>query len=154
MKNKKDRKYQMPSFLNRFKPVNQQVYERWLSRKARTHFNRDKRRSRLIYPTCQEYKRAIHKAVYDSNGRDAYAGKEMRWDLISTFNDTAAQLANREYVAGFADLPSVDHDTDAKGQSSFKICAWKVNNAKNDLTLDEFYKLCKDIIRFYGKSKN
>ena len=39
----------------------------------------------------------------------------------------------RAYKAMFAYLPTVDHIHDGKGDPEFKICPWKVNDAKNDL---------------------
>jgi len=137
---KKDRKYQRPDFLDKL--IDQQIYEKWLNRKARGHFNRDKKHD-SIQSTCQEYKKAIHEAVYDSNGLDAYTGKDMKWELLATFDRVR-----------IADLPTVDHVRDAKKQPSFKICSWRVNDAKSDLTLDEFVSLCGVIIKFYEKSKN
>jgi len=43
-------------------------------------------------------------------------------------------------------LPSVDHIGDGKGPADFKICAWRTNDAKNDLSYDEFLELCRKVI--------
>lgn len=42
----------------------------------------------------------------------------------------------------------MDHVDDGKGEPNFKICAWRINDSKHDLTLDEFIEVCKDMLSF------
>ena len=49
-------------------------------------------------------------------------------------------------------LPSVDHVGDGKGAANFKICAWRTNDAKNDLSYEEFLELCRKVIAAANKA--
>lgn len=138
------KKYQRPNFLA--DSITQQDYEKWLHRKASTHIRRDKQHGNQA--TRQDYKEAIHKAVCESKSFDAYTGKPMEWNLIKTYDNAKSKQEGRLYKAKFADLPTIDHVDDRKGRPNFKICSWRVNDAKNDLTLKEFVKLCKSIVEF------
>lgn len=89
---------------------------------------------------------AIHAAVADSGGVDAYTGHPLRWDLISTYDNEQSKAGKRAYKKAFGDLPSVDHVGDGLGAPDFAICAWRTNDAKNDLPFDEFVTLCRAVI--------
>lgn len=141
----KQRKYQKPSFLPEY--VSQADYEKWLYGKASAHLRRDKKRGNRI-STAEEYRIEIHRAVDECHGHDAYTGKPLRWDLLHTYDNEESKKHGRKYKARFADLPTVDHLDDGKGKPSFKICSWKVNDAKNDLTLEEFIELCQSVLSF------
>jgi hypothetical protein len=43
-------------------------------------------------------------------------------------------------------LPTVDHEDDGLGEPQFRICGWAVNDAKNDLSLEDFVQLCKKVL--------
>jgi hypothetical protein len=47
------------------------------------------------------------------------------------------------------DLPTVDHVGIGLDKADFKICAWRVNDAKNDLGLDEFLELCSQVLEHH-----
>lgn len=140
------RKYEQPGFLEGV--VSQEAYERWLSRKSAAHRRRDLRRGNKT-ATNQEYKAGIHHAVEHSGGCDAYTGQRLRWDLISKYDNAASKLGKRHYKAGFALLPSVDHVGDGLGEANFKICAWRTNDAKNDLTYLDFIDLCRLVVQHH-----
>ena len=53
---------------------------------------------------------------------------------------------NGVYKAGFAMLPTVDHVARPDGRWDFVICAWRTNDAKNDLSHYEFIDLCRRVI--------
>jgi len=57
----------------------------------------------------------------------------------------------RTYKAGFALLPTVDHVGDGLGEADFKICAWRTNDAKSDLTHDEFVALCRRVVKHFDR---
>ncbi len=84
----------------------------------------------------------------DPKGIDAYTGKKLRWDLISKYDNDQSKAKGREYKKEFGDLPTVDHVDDGSGSPQFNICSWRVNDAKNDLTLDEFLVLCREVLEF------
>jgi len=133
------RKYPLPPFLEGM--ISSPDYEKWLSRKAQSHRKRDKANGNSI-ATNEEYKIAIHKAVIASKGKDTYTGEQLDWSLLSKYNNEESKKLGRVYKQQFALLPSVDHVGDRLGPANFKICSWRTNDAKNDLTLNEFVILC------------
>ncbi len=137
------RKYRLPAFLA--ETVSQERYERWICHKARTHVRRDRKRGNTAV-TNEEYNLAIHRAVIESEGRDFYTGEMLNWSLISTYENAQSKTDGRRYKATFALLPTVDHVHDGLGPADFKICSWRVNDAKHDLPLSEFLELCEKVI--------
>lgn len=142
------RKYQLPYFLAQ--TVDQAGYERWLHRKAVAHVRRDRNRGNNT-ATNEKYKIAIHRAVCASEGRDAYTNEELDWSLLSQYDNELSQKNGKRYKKWFAMLPSVDHVGDGKGTANFKICAWRTNDAKNDLSYEEFLDLCWKVIAAVNK---
>jgi len=143
------KKRSLPPFLEgRVEP---QVYERWLQRKAAAHAKRDQKRWK-DWKSGADYRDAIHKAVLDSGGKDAYTGEELDWNLISTYNNAASEAGRHTYKAGFALLPTVDHIHAANPNAEFCICAWRTNDAKNDLSHLSFIELCERVLRHNGFS--
>lgn len=138
------KKYEIPAFL--VGTVAQDQYERWLRRKAVAHVRRDRRRGNPA-ATNAEYKVEIHRAVIESEGRDCYTGEQLNWSLISTYENERSKAEGRRYKATFALLPTVDHVADGLGPAEFKICSWRTNDAKHDLSLPEFISLCEKVLR-------
>jgi hypothetical protein len=138
------RKYQLPD--NMFNLVDQSIYERWLHRKAMAHVKRDRARGNTNV-TNEKYKIAIHQAVCESNGKDAYTNEDLDWSLLSQYDNEQSKIHGKHYKKQFALLPSVDHVNDGTGAADFKICSWRTNDAKNDLRLDEFIELCKKVVK-------
>lgn len=138
------RKYQLPE--NMFGLVDQDIYERWLHRKALSHVKRDRARGNTS-ATNEKYKIAIHQAVCESNGKDAYTNEGLDWSLLSQYDNEQSKKHGRHYKKQFALLPSVDHVGDGTGTANFKICSWRTNDAKNDLSLNEFIELCKKVVK-------
>ena len=138
-----NRKYQRPNFLDEI--ITQEAYEKWLHRKALTHVKRDRNRGNNS-AIVEEYKIAIHNAVIECNGFDSYTNEKLDWTLISTYNNKESKQYGRIYKKKFALLPSVDHVDDGLGSPKFKICSWRTNDAKNDLSLEEFVELCKKVV--------
>ena len=144
------RKYQLTDTMSKL--IEQSDYEYWLYRKASTHVRRDRARGNTT-ATNQEYRLAIHKAVCESNGKDAYTNEGLDWALISTYNNEQSKKHGRDYKKKFALLPTVDHVGDGKSAADFKICSWRTNDAKNDLSLCEFIALCKKVVDYNGNAK-
>ena len=136
------RKYELPEFLKGV--VSQAKYERWLHRKAVAHARRDRRRGNEAAAN-EKYKLAIHGAVKESQGMDAYTGEALDWSLISKYDNVDARSGRREYKKRFALLPTVDHKATEK-DADFAICGWRTNDAKNDLPYEEFLDLCKKVV--------
>lgn len=141
------KKYALPSFLSGV--VSQDVYERWLRRKAQAHVRRDRRRGNAT-AVGESYREAIHLAVVESAGRDAYTGETLDWKLISQYDNDESKENGRHYKRGFAFLPTVDHVGDGMGAANFKICGWRTNDAKNDLELSEFLLVCESVLKHHG----
>jgi len=76
------KKYQLPTFLEGV--ITQAHYERWLHRKAMAHIKRDRKRRDNKEATNEEYKFAIHRAVEESLGKDAYTDEPL--DLTGLFS--------------------------------------------------------------------
>ncbi len=136
-------KHSLPPFLDGV--VSPETYERWLKRKAAAHVRRDRRRGH----TCSgaEYREAIHAAVVISDGKDSYTGESLDWHLISTYRNEDSKSGRHAYKAGFALLPTVDHVAADATEASFKICSWRTNDAKNDMSIDAFQELCIKVLK-------
>ena len=137
------RLFELPQFLDGV--VSREAYVRWLQRKAAAHVKRDRKRGN-VSASVSEYKRAINNAVCASQGRDAYTGEQLDWHLISTYRNDESKQGGRVYKASFALLPTVDHIGDGTGLADFKICGWRTNDAKGDLTQEEFIALCERVL--------
>lgn len=136
-------KYPFPPFLQDV--VTPEAYARWLQRKAMAHVKRDRNRGNVT-ATNESYKLAIHSAVLKSAGRDAYTDEALRWDLVSKYDNAESKADGRNYKATFCLLPTVDHVDEGLGPGDFVICAWRTNDAKNDLTFDDWLALCRRVI--------
>lgn len=136
-------KYSLPAFLQ--DRCSDEVYQRWLGRKAKTHVKRDRARQNWT-ATPEEYKIAIHKAVVNSGGLDQYTGESLDWNLISTYDNEKSKQERRAYKRKFANLPTVDHVGDGTGPADFVICGWRTNDCKNDLSLAEFIEFCRAVL--------
>jgi hypothetical protein len=141
------KKYQLPSFLSG--QVTQEIYERWLRHKAQAHVKRDRRRGNIT-ANGDAYRFAIHSAVLECDGHDTYTGEELKWSLISQYNNDEAKQQRRDYKRRFALLPTVDHVGNGMGTADFKICGWRTNDAKNDLELSAFLDLCQAVLKHHG----
>jgi hypothetical protein len=136
-------KYRIPSPLLPY--CDQATYSRWLDRTAHRQVDRDRERGNE-HARVAEYKEAIHAAVVRDGVRDAYTGTLLSWDLISTYDNTAARLGGRAYKHRMRDLPTVDHVEDGMGPPKFRICSYSTNDAKNDLSLDDFIELSRRVV--------
>ena len=143
------KKYDLPSFLE--ESISQDVYERWLRRKAQAHVKRDRNRGNST-AIGETYRDAIHAAVQECNGADAYTGEPLDWELLSKYDNVSSEEQGRAYKHQFAKLPTVDHIGDGKGAPEFKICSWRTNDAKHDLSMPEFIKLCIAVLNHQGFS--
>jgi len=141
------KKYELPPFLSGV--VTQEIYERWLRRKAQAHLKRDRRRGNET-DHAEKYREAINRAVLDSGGKDTYTGEKLDWRLISRYDNDESQEKGRRYKREFALLPTVDHAGDGKGSPDFRICGWRTNDAKNDLNLDDFVSVCRAVLEHQG----
>ena len=142
------RKYEIPEFISAFE-INQKDYTRWLENKARTHYNRDKKYfgekfNSKIKP--KEYKLAIHNAVIKSDGKCFYTDEKLAWNKINKFG-SLIENNKRDYdKRKYELLPTLEHIDRSVHSLNFAIVSWKVNDAKNNLNIEEFLELCKLVI--------
>jgi hypothetical protein len=139
------KKYALPNFLA--SRCSQAVYERWLRAKAAAHVKRDRKRGNPM-AVGETYRVAIHAAVVASAGNDYYTGEPLDWERISTYCNDESKARRREYKRELALLPTVDHVGDGLGAPDFRICAWRTNDCKNDLTADELLAFCRRIVGY------
>ena len=144
------RKYELPAFLT--SQTSQALYERWLHRRAVAHVGRDRDRENPS-ATNEKYRLAIHAAVRLSKGRDFYTGELLDWSLLSRYDNTQAKSGGRAYKARFGLMPTVDHVGDGRGEPEFKVCAWRTNDAKSDLSLEEFVALCRRVVEHSDRTR-
>jgi hypothetical protein len=139
-------KYVPPTFLPA--STTAAAYGRWLQRKAQAHAKRDKKRGNT-HATIEKYKIEIHRAVIASEGLDDYTGEPLDWSLISKYDNVKSKLERRIYKASFAALPTVDHVGDGLGHAEFRICGWRTNDLKNDLSHNELVDLCRKVVTHF-----
>ena len=140
-------KYALPPFLSA--SISQADYQKWLFRKAQAHVRRDRKRGNLA-AIGEAYRLAIHAAVIECGGRDAYTGELLDWTLMGQYDNDESAGGRRHYKHGFALLPTVDHVGDGLGPADFKICGWRVNDAKHDLDMPSFLAVCKAVLEHHG----
>jgi len=145
------KKHSVPTFLG--ESVQPDAYERWLHRKAKAHTKRDRKRAKSSV-TVALYEEAIHAAVLRSEGRDAYTGERLDWSLISTYKNDESKIGKHSYKAGFALLPTVDHVSAGATEAAFRICGWRTNDSKNDLSPEAYIELCKLVLAHAGYAVN
>ena len=143
------RKHSMPRFLEGV--ISPEAYEHWLKNKAAAHVKRDRNREQSDV-TPSFYKKAIHAAVLRSEGRDAYTGEVLNWKLISTYNNEDSKAGKHSYKSKFALLPTVDHISAGTTKAIFRICGWRTNDAKSDLSFEGFVELCQKVLTYAGYS--
>jgi len=142
------RKYELPQFL--VGTTAQAAYTKWLSGTSKRHFLRDKKRGNKMISN-EAYKMAIHRAVIESNGKDQYTGEALNWSLAGRYNNEESKLGGRKYKAAHALLPTIDHCGDGLGPADFKICSFRTNDAKHDLSYSGFVDLCRRVIAHADK---
>jgi hypothetical protein len=140
-------KYPTPNFIppkGRTEKEIDEDYQIWLDRKASAHRKRDGNQF-----TKEQYKQAIHKAVVLSEGCDFYTGELLNWSLLGTFGREENGIKNYKKEPK---LPTVDH---LNGRSNidllFVVTGWAVNDAKNDLSYEDFLTLCGKVLKHKEK---
>ena len=143
-------KYQIPEFL--YSKLTQAQFEKWLRGRAAAHVKRDRKRGNIA-ATGADYRMAIHRAVVHSDGRDHYTGEPLDWPLVGKYSNAESKARKRHYKATLALLPTIDHVGDGLGEADFKLCAWRTNDAKSDLTHDDFVALCRRVVSHFDRDR-
>jgi len=148
-KNKSMIKYNLPDFL--VGVISRAIYAKWLDRKATNIHKRDKKRFADLERTRAEFKESIHKAIFLSNGLDFYTGEKLAWEKISQYNNEKSEQLKVEYKYELRFLPTVDHFGKNPNELVFKICGWRTNDSKSDLSYTEYVELCKKVVNMSNK---
>ena len=101
--------------------------------------------------TKKMYKEKISDNEY--KGTDYYTGEMLDWCLIGSWNNEKAKKVHG-YKCKFHNMPTLEHiDRDNLSNNlDFAICGWAVNDAKNDLSKDNFIELCKKVVAYANKN--
>jgi hypothetical protein len=95
---------------------------------------------------------AIHAAVVDGRGVDFYTGEPLAWEQISKYRNEESKTRRREYKREFFLLPTVDHIDDGLGPAAFRICSWRTNDCKNDLSHAELITFSRSVIAHHERN--
>ena len=88
---------------------------------------------------------ALHQAIIDCQGRDHYTGEWLDWSLWRTYDSEKSKKGGTAYKRTLAMQPSVDH-RNGLPICDFVICAWRTNDAKSDMTLDELKEFARRLL--------
>ena len=133
-------------------------FNAWVVKKAASLWKRDKSKLSKIDDTKKfndgekrvEYRDAIYEAIAAMKvNKCPYTGDELEWDKIGTWKNDDAKAEGKDYKKKFALMPTIDHKN-AEPKPDFVICSWIANDTKNDLTQEDFIKLCKSVLIHHG----
>ncbi len=110
------------------------------------HLIRDRKRFPPLTLAIESYRQQIHATVCDHGAHDFYTSETLDWSLASTYDNAASKAGETAYKLGFALLPTVDHVFEPDGSWRFVICAWRTNDAKNDMSHKDFVALCQRVV--------
>lgn len=150
MKNDSQRKWHLPECLHTYQ-LDQGAFLKWLDRKAKAHVRRDKQRG-FNSAAVPAYKQAILDAIERANGFDYYTGDKLDWHRIGLWRNAEAAEGRGDYRKAFWNLPSVDHDFTDPQRPVFHICSWRMNDSKNDQSVEEFLALAEQVRRHRGSA--
>ena len=123
--------------------LSDEKYSELIQRKAVAVTRRDKRRDGKY--SVKEAIEAIHQAFHRCNGFDPYDGSKLDPELLGEYKNDEAKAQRAAYKRRFAMLPTVDHVT-AKPVADFEIVSWQTNDAKGDMSPDEFIAYCHRVV--------
>ena len=123
--------------------LSDEKYSELIQRKAVAVTRRDKRRGGKY--SVKEAIEAIHQAFHRCNGFDPYDGSKLDPELLGTYDNNRSKEKGAAYKREMAMLPTIDHVT-AKPVPDFEIVSWQTNDAKGDMSPDEFIAYCHRVV--------
>lgn len=133
--------YAPPAWLS----LEPKAYADILRRKAVAVARRDRKRGgRYSVKGAMD---AIHQAFCASDGIDPYDGQPMDPQLLGTYDNAESKARGVAYKREFNRLPTVDH-VNAEPKPEFEIVSWQTNDAKGDMSPDEFRDFCRRVAAF------
>ena len=118
-------------------------YSELVQRKAVAITRRDKKRGGKY--SVKEAIEAIHQAFHRCNGFDPYDGSKLDPELLGTYDNNRSKEKGAAYKREMAMLPTVDH-VKAEPVADFEIVSWQTNDAKGDMSPDEFIAYCRRVV--------
>ena len=114
-----------------------------LRKKAVAITKRDKKRGGTY--SVKEAIGAIDRAFHRCNGFDPYDGSKLDPELFNQYNNNESKEKRAAYKRRFALLPTIDH-VKAEPVADFQIVSWQTNDAKGDMSPDEFIAFCRRVV--------
>ena len=121
---------------------NDKDYSELIRKKAVAVTRRDKKRDGKY--RVKEAIEAIHQAFHRCNGLDPYDGSKLDPELLGEYKNDKAKAQGAAYKRRFAMLPTIDH-VKAEPIPDFQIVSWQTNDAKGDMTPEEFIAYCRRV---------
>ena len=118
-------------------------YSDLIRKKAEAVNRRDKKRGGKY--SVKEAIEAIHQAFHRCNGFDPYDGSKLNPKLLGDYKNEDAKAEGAAHKRRFAMLPTVDHVT-AEPVPDFEIVSWQTNDAKGDMSPEEFIAYCRRVV--------
>ena len=118
-------------------------YSELIRKKAVAVTRRDKRRGGEY--SVKEAIEAIHQAFHRCNGFDPYDGSKLDPELLGKYDNKKSKEKAAAYKREMAMLPTVDHVT-AEPVPDFEIVSWQTNDAKGDMSPEEFIAYCRRVV--------
>lgn len=119
------------------------TYNNWLRGKAQGLVRRDEQRGGSY--TVSEAKASVHAAMVACEGRDHWTGETLREDLLGIYDSDESGLRGGAYKKELAMKPTIDH-RNSEPVCDFVICAWRTNDAKHDMSIDELKEFCRLVL--------
>lgn len=118
---------------------------------------RNKNSPETNLPLCDEYFTAVFEALKNCAGIDYYTGDELNWKITLADKQAGTEPEKKEAASTEKRQERVTFDH-INGRNltklKFVVCAGKTNDAKNDLTQDEFVKLCRAVVAFADEKQS
>jgi hypothetical protein len=77
----------------------------------------------------------------------------LAWEKINTYDNAKSKELRRIYKKSLGNLPTVDHFGDDLTAEQFRICSWRTNDCKNDLSDEELVGFCQVVLSYYEKHR-
>jgi hypothetical protein len=94
---------------------------------------------------------AIHEAVINSRGFDHYTGEPWLGRLSALMTIPNRMKDRGRTKKSFWNLPTVDHFGEDLKANAFRICSWRTNDCKNDLSHEELVEFCRIVLAYERK---
>ena len=131
--------FQPPPWLH----IENSIYKKTLNRNAVVITKRDKKRGGTYQ--VKEAMDAIDAAFHRCDGTDPYDGMPLDCALLGTDDIAASQVGGATDKREFSRLPTVVH-INAGPVAEFEIVSRQTNDAKGDMTPEEFIGYCQAVV--------